>query len=434
MSDIIKSNRKFGVEIEVYADCSRSIDKMIDVLRTQKYRDYSVHSDGSIQGPNGREYVTPPLVKKDVPTFISFVKHIKEAGFKVDPSCGLHVHFGVEEYLQDTLWDVIPASELISKYGKTKLNKVIFIKKELNTKENVNALKHFFPPTEQEIHDFGGKIVYTLPNCKENTVLKYNRINVAKTVYVGVVDKGLYDKFQQDHYKIRKDRDVADALNSEPLDFRIPPWDIEYKEKKQKLLSEFDKKVFEQATFTGNDYVIVEYYNTTTHQTLKNIFAFYLVFSDVMQMFLPKTRRNNRYCQDLLSKYTLKEIQDIKSFEDFDKVWYKEHKPDSIRRMKGEKYHSSRYYAVNFHSLSRHKTIEIRSHSGTTNIKKILYWVALHQSIIDTVAEDKNFDTFIESVNSITDKDTKLQVFYEYIKAPKDMVKYLNSRINILKN
>jgi hypothetical protein len=49
---------------------------------------------------------------------------------------------------------------------------------------------------------------------------------------------------------------------------------------------------------------------------------------------------------------------------------------------------SSRYYATNLESISRHGTLEFRQHSGSTEFTKIANWVRLGQAIIAKSRED----------------------------------------------
>ncbi len=65
-----------------------------------------------------------------------------------------------------------------------------------------------------------------------------------------------------------------------------------------------------------------------------------------------------------------------------------------------------RYQAINPHSFSRHSTIEVRCHPGSTNPRKILFWVALLTRIVDTPLT--TFPTTLKNIQSALDLDDTL--------------------------
>lgn len=103
-----QSNLRFtiGVEIECY-NLNKSV--VLEALRAERvkaietgynhtdYKDtYKLGYDGSIDGSNGCEVVSPIL--KNLSSLKKVCKVINEAGAKVNRSCGLHVHFGAEQF------------------------------------------------------------------------------------------------------------------------------------------------------------------------------------------------------------------------------------------------------------------------------------------------------------------------------------------------
>lgn len=123
--------------------------------------------------------------------------------------------------------------------------------------------------------------------------------------------------------------------------------------------------------------------------TLKNILLFYLNFDDVILSFLPMSRRGNTYCMPLSYNYNSKEISDCKNLDDIERLWYREPNKDQREQRKGNKYDGSRYSGLNMHSLLANNHLEVRYHGGTTDVYKILYWVAMHLRIIDRIATGK---------------------------------------------
>lgn len=95
-----------GVEIECF-NLNKSV--VLDALRAQRvkaietgychtdYKDtYKLGYDGSIDGSNGCEVVSPIL--NNLNSLKKVCKVINEAGAQVNKSCGLHVHFGAENF------------------------------------------------------------------------------------------------------------------------------------------------------------------------------------------------------------------------------------------------------------------------------------------------------------------------------------------------
>lgn len=98
---------------------------------------------------------------------------------------------------------------------------------------------------------------------------------------------------------------------------------------------------------------------------VRNLIAFYSLFSPTIASFLPRTRRTNNYANPILhSAYELLIAEDIRA------LW---------------QVHYGKYFGVNFSPLwdANNPNIEIRYHSGTTNARKINEWANLHTRIVD---------------------------------------------------
>jgi len=100
-------------------------------------------------------------------------------------------------------------------------------------------------------------------------------------------------------------------------------------------------------------------------EQLKSIAVGYALTADLWGRFVTKKRQSNRYCKSLpyapgdLRHQSFRELLD--STED-------------------------RYYWLNWQAYSRHKTVEIRLHSGTTNADKVINWVKIHTRFVDALA------------------------------------------------
>lgn len=106
------------------------------------------------------------------------------------------------------------------------------------------------------------------------------------------------------------------------------------------------------------------------------IFANYQTLETVIDSFMPQSRRanNNRFCRSL------------------EGIYY------SLCQTKSDviSFNGTRYLKVNAESYSRHKTIEFRQHSGTTEYVKISNWINFLRKLIQY-----SFDNEITSCNSI---------------------------------
>lgn len=144
---------------------------------------------------------------------------------------------------------------------------------------------------------------------------------------------------------------------------------------------------------------------------LVSLWKTYIVFEDVILSFLPFTRRNNDYCRPMGSTFSVSQIDMIQNMSDAEKLLYQAPNYDHIREAKGHRYHASRYFGVNFHSLLANGHLEIRFHTGTLNAKKILEWANLHALIIDACVRLDMAPSFLSEVRStlvLSDKTTML--------------------------
>lgn len=121
-------------------------------------------------------------------------------------------------------------------------------------------------------------------------------------------------------------------------------------------------------------------------EVIKRLFAFHFIFEDVIQSFLPKERRVNRYCLPLKNEYNLGKIIEAQSIMDIAKHWYRDsNENNNLSRMQDHR-DGTRYHGINMHTLLWQGHVEIRYHSGTLNPEKMLQWANLHARIIDYCA------------------------------------------------
>lgn len=118
-----------------------------------------------------------------------------------------------------------------------------------------------------------------------------------------------------------------------------------------------------------------------TAPELTRLWQFYASIDHIILTFLPESRRSNSFCMPFSSKICPVSSKPL-TLKKLEELWYKTTDAKAIKTYKGFK-HGSRYYGVNLHSLLANGHIEIRYHSGTLNATKMLYWIQLHQAILD---------------------------------------------------
>jgi len=161
----------------------------------------------------------------------------------------------------------------------------------------------------------------------------------------------------------------------------------------------------------------------------KLLWQFYAVVDDILMGFLPKSRRQNKFCIRLLRKAGIDEIGKCGSQDMLEQLWYKLDNLQEIRQIKNGKYHDTRYYGVNLHSLFANGHYEVRYHSGTTNFMKISQWANLHLRIADAViSKTDDMEMFINTVLSMPDMQEKRNAMYKFLELNDEEIKYWEKR------
>ena len=166
------------------------------------------------------------------------------------------------------------------------------------------------------------------------------------------------------------------------------------------------------------------------YHRMKKTMLFYMVFDDVIMAMLPEYRRGNNYAAKLSHSCSLSGITRARCIEELASTWYGTgDNKDQINKCLGEPRHHSRYYGINMHALlsPKRQTLEIRYHSPTTNPIKILRWISLHQTIMDTMQEISEAE-ILSYANSLFFED-KLAGFLKLIPLSEPTKNYMLSRI-----
>ncbi len=98
---------------------------------------------------------------------------------------------------------------------------------------------------------------------------------------------------------------------------------------------------------------------------------------DILKLMIPSSRRENSFCKL------------------------------SVGRVDS----SDRYYAVNKSSFNKHKTLEIRLHSGTTNYKKIKNWCELLLALAECKKLSRNHPETVERFFELSDLNEELKAY-----------------------
>lgn len=96
----------------------------------------------------------------------------------------------------------------------------------------------------------------------------------------------------------------------------------------------------------------------------KNLALSYKHIERIIDSFMPRSRRDNRYCKSMRS---LSEARIARAA--------------TIRDLQ-QAFDNNRYYKVNLEAYSRHRTVEFRQHSGTINFAKMEKWIRFLNGLI----------------------------------------------------
>lgn len=122
--------------------------------------------------------------------------------------------------------------------------------------------------------------------------------------------------------------------------------------------------------------------------TWKNLALTYKHLEPVIDPFMPGSRRNNQYCQSL-QNISDTSIRNASTITDLQHV-----------------FHDRRYNKVNLEAYSRHRTVEFRQHSGTTNFTKMEKWIRFLNGLV-TFASTASLPsrTTLESLPFLDEKE-----------------------------
>lgn len=150
-------------------------------------------------------------------------------------------------------------------------------------------------------------------------------------------------------------------------------------------------------------------------QALIQLWGAHLEFEDVILSLVPFKRRLNKYSRPMRPFFNPFQIRGITSMQQAERLWYRQIDNAGLQESKSHHYHTSRYFGVNFHPLFSHGHLEIRYHSGTLNMSKILEWANLHALIMDAAADGKFTKEFMDEASSTLDLKEKTALLFDLI-------------------
>ena len=162
-------------------------------------------------------------------------------------------------------------------------------------------------------------------------------------------------------------------------------------------------------------------------QKISQLLKTFLSVEDILFSTQPSSRRNNQYCRPLFKKYLFKDFN-LKRLDTLERKWYKTTDKRAIDSNKRHKYHDSRYYAINLHSLFYRGTVEIRMHAGTLSPDKIINWINTCLTIVEYSLNNYDKDKIKSLYDSQLDEN-KLKAFFDIFKMNKNLEKYVYSNV-----
>lgn len=371
---LIKTDRRFGVELELLGDRSdvrHSIDKNFSIVE-----DSSICSDSL----ECFEVVSPILKgKKGENAIKDLCSKLEKREVKINKTCGLHAHF---EALDFCVPDVT-----VYKYKD---------RKKWDTK--TSGIKFLLSKTY-----YARLLKYSKESSKQDTTTLEILLSLFRNIY-------------RHNFGTYRDR-------------------INIRCKQGDLIIVTDRESEINIGAKDESIVICDNNMNENFEQLKNLFAFYIACEPVLFATQPQSRREgNTYTRPISKAWNVADVYSTESIQELEKYWYKMAKRADVESAKREKYNNSRYYSVNFHSLFQkgdRNTVEIRLHSGTFNSKKILNWINLHQMIFQGVIDGKITRSIVELLDDKFLLSDKIELFFRILKLNKKVEEYFMDRIKV---
>lgn len=374
---LIKSKRTFGVELEMFGG---------DVQAMSAYCAEHGHTytrDGSIVGNNACEIASKVFTGQEgARQFLDMCAYAQKAGFKTNFSCGTHVHFGAKDFFSNEMFK--PTT--MAKMPNSRDNTVVLIELPLLTQmrkcmNDDTIANEFIQEAGLNFKQGQGWFTnYRMYDGRTSNICAVNAVYAGRT-YLIVLRVSTLERLKCKPYDVLQGNVVLE-IGEEFTELRR---------------TDHYKSV---ATIAIDRIVPFTKPANRVWERLKSLFATYSYFDELLFCMLPARRRNSEYCKPLRETYALTDVLNCDSQDHIERTWYKASTTKEVMRAKLEhgnlhSRYNSRYHSVNIHSLfHRYGTLEIRMHHGTINGHSVLAWTALHQRIMDRIADGSlNWET-----------------------------------------
>lgn len=396
---VIKSLRKFGIEVEMYHSARKSLNE----LSKNVAKAFGLEHDGSIEagGGYGVEVVSPILRgSAGENAVVGLFKTINKLGFQINRSCGFHVHLDGEGFGENEKF-------FISRVGELEDKKV--------------------SDTPEDSYAF---VVADDVMSKLMKLTGWEADDVARVIADEHLTSGdsLYLSKEIGHSipEIRRQSAIMEVGNTKSMvDMFVFPSD-----------NGDSMKVTVDKSAPGNKDYFCTLYGRRNLRNILTLMYLHTVYSDVLMSMLPKSRRqDNLYCQPLSLAFSAQKIESIQTFAELEKEWYNTRTVQEAQRHKGNNYDDSRYFTMNLHSLfAKYGTIEIRSHGATLDHNKALYWAAFHQEILDAIVEGRLTIEQLRYGAHTADLEEKTTYLMSVLGLRPALLKYMRQRIDYFKS
>lgn len=446
-SDIIVSNRTFGIEIEADARNGENIDEL---SHSSVGNWINMRNDSSIRGDRPIELVTPVLQgESGAKRVIDLCKTIKGLDFDTDNrTCGMHLHLDGKEFLpKETVIVVDDNTNSVSSFLENRADDIItaYYVPELivekyrgsNTVRDfinfANSVKQRMKSGLNEISGWKG-----FPLFSQDSVRSFNNSKPI-TVY-SLSEINPYDQQIADLHRQKESEQIRFARNKESKNVSDPEKlreiKLKYKEKEDEANSKYVHRISKMFKSTDGKYVF-KLFDDRPLNRVKSLMAFYIGFNDVVQgMVAPSRKIGNAYCMPISDFFDLKQVGNLKKYSDFEALWYKDGNPSRIEAYKSQHYNDSRYLDINLHSLfNRTNTVEIRLHGSTKDENVVLLWTAFHQHIIDRIASDElTFEDIVSVVDGTVSTSERYHAMVQLLELPEHLAAYVKRLITHFTN
>ena len=146
---------------------------------------------------------------------------------------------------------------------------------------------------------------------------------------------------------------------------------------------------------------------------VKNTWILYNRVEKILYDILPQSRHTSTYCYKQEINYS--SILNIEDMDSLKKLFYS----DDNRK-------GTRYFGINISSIFDNRTLEIRSHNGTTSFVKITQWIKIHLCLVNyaTTKDTFNILELTKKLDNLNDTITLLR----NIGCNDDTIEYYRSR------